>query len=184
MNLKKFNRDRLLKGTWITSKQFLTETNRVVPNALFDLFGEFSNQTSSIAHDNLVGWAFNNFRLLESVLKVAMTQRKTTLCAWINGMANESKAGDEIALYILSRMYQQHSFVYTHMFWWTTLLYTLPVQKKDLMEHCEIVLVFLKPGIFESCKKYTHWICHSCKPLVRCCTTSSYTSECRTIKYK
>ena len=63
-------------------------------------------------------------------------------------MANEHKSGDEITLYILSWMYRKYAFVYTQMFWWTTLLYTWLVQEKDLMEKCEIVLVFLKPGVF------------------------------------
>ena len=55
VNLKKFNHDRLPEGTWINSKRFLSNTNRVVLNALFDLFGEFSNQTGSIIRDNMIG---------------------------------------------------------------------------------------------------------------------------------
>ena len=148
VNLKKFNRERLPAGTWITCKRFLTNSNRIVPNALFDLFGEFSDQTGSTVHDNMVGWAFDNYRLLENVCKIAMDQRKTTLRAWINEMAKEQTPGDEIALYVLSRMYHKHAFVYTHMFWWTTLLYTWPVKEKEIMEKCEIVLVYMKPGAF------------------------------------
>ena len=148
MNLKKFNCDRLPEGTWITSKRFLSNMNHVVPNALFDLFGEFSSQTGSIVCDNMVGWAFDNFRMLEGVCKVTMEQRHTSLRVWINEMANENKCGDEIALYILSRMYRKHAFIYTQMFWWTSLLYTLPVQERDLVDRCEIVLVYLKPGVF------------------------------------
>ena len=148
VNLKKFNCDRLPDGTWITSKRFLSNTNRVVPNALFDLFGKFSSQTGSIVRDNMVGWAFDNFRLLEGVCKVAMEQRHTSLHVWINEMSNENKCGDEIALYILSQMYRKHTFVYTQMFWWTSLLYTLPVQERDLVNQCDIVLVYLKPGVF------------------------------------
>ena len=95
-----------------------------MPNALFNLFGEFSNQTGSIVCDNMVGWAFDNYRLLENVCKIAMEQHKMTLQGWINEMASEQTLGDEIALYILSRMYQKHAFIYTQMFWWMTLLYT------------------------------------------------------------
>ena len=79
VNLKKFNRERLPEGIWIMCKRFLTNTNRVVPNALFDLFSEFSNQTGSIVRHNMVGWAFDNYRLLENVCKIAMEQCKTTL---------------------------------------------------------------------------------------------------------
>ena len=153
VNLKKFNRERLPEGTWITCKRFLTNSNCVVLNALFDLFGEFSDQTGSIVHDNMVGWAFDNYRLLENVCKIAMDQRKTTLRAWINKMAKEQTPGDEIALYVLSRMYRKHAFVYTQMFWWTTLLYTWPVQEKEIMEKCEVILVYMKPGAFGELQK-------------------------------
>ena len=153
VNPKKFNRERLLEGTWITCKRFLTNSNCVVPNALFDLFGEFTDQTGSIVHDNMVGWAFDNYRLLENMCKIAMDQRKTTLQGWINDMAKEQTPGDEIALYILSRMYRKHTFVYTQMFWWMTLLYTMPVQEKEIMDNCEIVLVYMKPGVFGELQK-------------------------------
>ena len=73
-----------------------------MPNALFDLFGEFSNQIGSIVHDNMIGWAYDNFRMLEGVCRIAMEQRHISLCAWINEMANENQCEDEIALYILS----------------------------------------------------------------------------------
>ena len=53
VNLKKFNRDRLPEGMWIMSKQFLSTTNHVMPNAFFELFGEFSNQTRSEVIDSL-----------------------------------------------------------------------------------------------------------------------------------
>ena len=148
VNLKKFNRDRLPEGMWITSERFLATTNCVMPNTLFELFGEFSNQTGSVVHDNMVGWAFDNYRLLEDVCKVAMTQWNISLHVWINEMVDECKGSDEIALYILSQMHRQYAFVYTHMFQGTTLLYTWPVQEKNLMDRCEIVLVFLKPGVF------------------------------------
>ena len=121
-----------------------------MPNALFDLFSEFSSQMGSTVRDNMVGWAFDNFRLLENVCKVAIEQYNISLQTWISEMANENKCGDEIALYILSRMYRKHAFVYTQMLWWTTLLYTWQVQEKDLMDKCEIVLVYF------SYKKYVH----------------------------
>ena len=68
-------------------------------------------------------------------------------------MVSEETPGDEIALYILSRMYWKHEFVYTQMFWWTTLLYMWPVQEKEIMDKCEVVLVYMKPGAFGELQK-------------------------------
>ena len=47
----------------------------------------------------------------------------------------------------------KHAFVYTQMFWWTTLLYTWPVQEKELMDKCEVVLVYMKLGVFGELQK-------------------------------
>ena len=79
VNMKKFNRDCLPKETWISTKRFITGTNRIVPSAMFDLFGEYSSQNGSIVQDNMIGCAYDNFCLLEDVFCVALTQRKTTL---------------------------------------------------------------------------------------------------------
>ena len=63
-------------------------------------------------------------------------------------MADVHTPGDELTLYVLARMYRCHAYVYTQMFWWTTLLYTLPITEQELVSQCEIVLVYVKDGIF------------------------------------
>ena len=115
---------------------------------MFSLFGEFSNQAGPEVRDAMIGWSYDNFRLLERVLRVALDQRKTTLRAWLEKMANVHTPGDELALYILARMYRHHVYVYTQMFWWTTILYTLPVTEQELLSQCEIILVYVKDGIY------------------------------------
>ena len=114
---------------------------------------KMSKSYKSIVRDNMVGWAFDNYRLLENVCKIAMEQCKMTLRGWINKMASEQTPGDEIALYILSRMYQKYAYVYTQMFWWMTLLYMWPVQEKELMDKCKVVLVYMKLGAFGELQK-------------------------------
>ena len=83
----------------------------------------------------------------------ALDQWKTTLRAWLNKMADAHTPGDELALYILARMYRGHVYVYTQMFWWTTLLYTLPVTEQELLSQCKIVLVYVKDGIYGELEK-------------------------------
>ena len=148
VNLKKFRRERLPEGTWIKTKRFVNNSNRPVAEAMFALFGEFSNQAGSEVRDTMIGWSYDNFRLLEGVFKVALDQRKTTLRIWLEKMADVHTPGDELTLYILARMYRRHAYVYTQMFWWTMLLYTLPVTKQELVSQCEIVLVYVKDGIY------------------------------------
>ena len=72
---------------------------------MFDLFGEYSSQSESEVHDMMIGWSYDNFRMLDSVFTVALRHSKTTLRAWLNNMADEHTPGDELTLYILARMY-------------------------------------------------------------------------------
>ena len=148
VNLNKFNRKRLPEGTWINTKRFVNNSNRPVADAMFSLFGEFSNQAGTEVRDTMIGWSYDNFRLLERVFKVALDQRKITLRVWLEKMADEHTPGDELALYVLARMYRRHVYVYTQMFWWTTLLYTLPVTEQELLSQCEVVLVYVKDGVY------------------------------------
>ena len=39
------------------------------------------------------------------------------------------------------------------MFWWTSLLYTVPVTEKELMTQCDIVLVYIRDGVFGELEK-------------------------------
>ena len=148
VNLNKFKRQRLPEGTWINTKRFVNNSNRPVADAMFSLFGEFSNQVGTEVRDTMIGWSYDNFRLLERVFKVALDQRKTTLREWLEKMADEHTPGDEPALYVLARMYRRHVYVYTQMFWWTTLLYSLPVTEQELLSQCEVVLVYVKDGVY------------------------------------
>ena len=148
VNLKKFKRERLPEGTWINTKRFVNNSNRPVADAMFSLFGEFSNQAGAEVRDTMIGWSYDNFRLLERVFKVALDQRKLSLRVWLDKMADEHTPGDELTLYVLARMYRCHVYVYTQMFWWTTLLYTLLVTEQELLSQCEIVLVYVKDGIY------------------------------------
>ena len=117
VNLKNFRRERLPDGTWIRTKRFVTKTNCPVPNAMFELFGEFSNQSGPEVRDTMIEWSYDNFRMLEGVFSVALSQRNTNLHAWLNIMADEHSPGDELTLYVLARMYRHHAYVFTQMFW-------------------------------------------------------------------
>ena len=148
VNPKKFRREQLPEGTWISTKRFVTKTNCQVPSAMFKLFGEFSNQSGSEVRDTMIGWSYNNFRMLDGAFNVALRHCNTTLRAWLNTMADEHTPGDKLTLYVLAHMYPRHVYVFTQMFWWTTLLYTVPVTEKELLAQCEVVLVYIRDGVF------------------------------------
>ena len=93
------------EGTWITTKRFVNKSNRPVRDTMFELFGEFSSQSGSEVRDTMIGWSYDNFRMLEGAFNIALRHRNTTLRAWLNSMADEHTPGDELTLYVLTHMY-------------------------------------------------------------------------------
>ena len=87
--------------------------------------------------------AFQNFLQIENRLNIKKVRQKCVV-----DMADEHTPGDELTLYVLAHMYRHHAYVFTQMFWWTTLLYTVPVTEKELLNQCDVVLVYIKEGVF------------------------------------
>ena len=110
VHLSKFNRDRLPANHWVDTKRFVTSSNRVLPNALFEIFGEYSSETGAEVRDNLVGWTYDNFREIQTATNIALSQRRIELKEWIQEMTDERTPGDEIALFILCKMYSTTRF--------------------------------------------------------------------------
>ena len=98
VNRKKFKRERLPEGMWISTKRFVNSSNWPVANAMFSLFGKFSNQPGTEVRDIMIGWSYDNFQMLEGMLNVALTQWKTNLRTWLNKMSDTNTPGDELAL--------------------------------------------------------------------------------------
>ena len=68
-------------------------------------------------------------------------------------MQKVTTQGDDIALYILTRMYNKHVFVHNSMYGWSTLSFQTEDTYKDILCKCDIELVFLKCWTFGEVKK-------------------------------
>ena len=69
-------------------------------------------------------------------------------------MRNPTVPTDEIALYALARMYNQHTLVYTRSSIWSTVASSTPLTYSEVCNECQIRLVFLGKGqFFELIKK-------------------------------
>ena len=153
VDLRSFNRTRLAKNYWVDTKRFLSGTNRVLPHGIFKLFGVYSGQNGSTVREEMLVWAYDNFRQLETCTGIALRQRNTTLGAYLENIRDERNPGDEIAVYILANMYRRHVFIYTKEWWWTTVMFVMLIDEKDVIVKCDLVLVYIKPGIYGEVKE-------------------------------
>ena len=143
----------MAKNYWVDTKRFLSGTNRVLPHGIFELFGVYSGQNDSIVREEMIVWAYDNFRHLETCTGIALRQRNTALGTYLENIREGRNPSDEIAIYILANMYHRHVFIYTKEWWWTTVMFVMPIDEKDIIVKCDLVLVYIKPGIYGEVKE-------------------------------
>ena len=140
-------------GVWIDSGRFTKGTRLHNPDGLFDLFGEYSGQTADEVCDLMIGWIYDNYRNVKSWTRMAMQHKSIEINRWIEDMQKTTTHGDDIALYILSRMFNKQVFVHNSMYGWSTLPYRLEDNYQDVVKKCDLELVFLKCWAFGEVKK-------------------------------
>ena len=114
------------------------------PDGLYHLFGEYSSQGPDEVHDLMIGWIYDNYNNVKSWTQMAMHHKNINFDSWIENMQKVTTEGDDIALYILARMYNKHVFVHNSMYGWSTLPYRMEDSYKDVVCKCDLELVYLK----------------------------------------
>ena len=140
-------------GVWIDTGRFSKGTRLHNPNGLFDLFGEYSGQKAGEVRDLMVGWIYNNFRNVKDWTKMVMQHKNLEFDKWLENMQKSTTHGDDIALYILCRMFNKHAFVHNAMYGWSTMPYRREDNHADIVAKCDLELVFLKCWAFGEVKK-------------------------------
>ena len=46
---------------------------------MFEIFGDFSDESASIVRENLMGWIYDNYRAVEEWIYVMLAHKKITL---------------------------------------------------------------------------------------------------------
>ena len=112
-----------LKGAckWVDVRRFVKKHKHFNPSGLFELFGAYSVQSADEVRDCLMGWILDNYRSAQSWPRMALEHKNLTLDVWMENMRNPLTHGDDIALYLLCRMYNKHAYVHTARYGWSTL---------------------------------------------------------------
>ena len=84
---------------------------------------------------------------------ITLRQWQTDLKTYLESLRDERNPSDEIAIYILANMYHRHVFIYTKDWWWTTVMYVMPIDERDVIVKCDIVLVYIRPGVYGEVKE-------------------------------
>ena len=152
VNVDEFRRTRLPPEHWIDTRKFLTR-RRELATGIFELFGNFSDESAYTVRNNMIQWVQDNRGNFEVWTSIIRRHKKLTLAEWIKWMVDEDTPGDEIALFALARMYNRHVIVYTKKYHWTTVVHRVDVSEEEVSGWCDIHLLFIKPYVFGEIKR-------------------------------
>ena len=130
-------------GKWVDVRRFVKKHKHFNPSGLFELFGAYSVQSADEVRDCLMGWILDNYRSIQSWLRMALEHKNLTLDVWMENMRNHQTHRDDIALYLLCRMYDKHAYVHTARYGWSTLPLKINEDLDILLPKCDIELVLL-----------------------------------------
>ena len=142
-NVKAIHDKLKCAGKWVDVRRFVKKHKHFNPSGLFELFGVYSDQNADDVRDCLMGWILDNYSNTQSWLRMALEHKNLTLDVWIENMRNPLTHGDDIALYLLCRMYDKHAYVHTAHYGWSTLPLKVNKDLDTLLPKCDIALVLL-----------------------------------------
>ena len=124
------------------------------PRVLFELFGEYSNETTLKVRRNMLKYmGITKICGAEScaILKnawISLHMKGLSACEWADQMFQRETPGEEIAIYTLCKMYKQHCMIFTTAKCWSTLEASGPITEAELFDLCDICLLYIEAGVF------------------------------------
>ena len=141
-------------GVWIDTVRFTKGSSLHNPGRLYSLFGEYSSQSADEVRDLMIGRIYDNYNNVKSWTCMAMQHKEINFDSWLEGMQKTTTHGNDITLYILTRMYNKHVFIHNLMYGWSTLPFRMEDSYKDIVSKCDLELVFLKCWAFGEVNRY------------------------------
>ena len=119
---------------------------------MFEIFGAYSGKPAGEVQGDMIRYVTDNKSYVSKVAANYFRVKRQHLEMWIVIMRREKNVGDELALFLLCRLYNRHAMIYNSAKAWCTIDQTQlkPNSKLDLI--CDIVLVYRNNGFCEATK--------------------------------
>ena len=113
------------------------------PNCVFNVFGSYSDHAADEVREEILSAISSDFNHYQTVSWLILQLRKTTLSEWCNNMGAATTPADELAIFTLSRLYRQHSVIYTKDKTWSTIGTSTPMHEKDVYQQCDLKFILM-----------------------------------------
>ena len=132
-----------------SSDMFRARNGTPKPTGMLDLFGKYSGEESNDIRKDMIKYVENNKETVGGICKDALTHKSMSSNAWLVKMRLRKSVCDEIALYVLCKLYSHHSLIYTTKGYWSTIgeseltgLTGLEIERK-----CDLSMIYTEKGL-------------------------------------
>ena len=140
-----------MKGRYQFSYElFSNQRGSPKPNGIFELFVRYSGENIDTIRQRLVDYVHSNTLEIKKMTTDYFTQKGGNLLMWVYKMSRPSTAGDELALFLLCKIFNRHAVIHMIKGPWCTLSGEKTGSGVSLEDRCDIVLVFIVYGFCEA----------------------------------
>ena len=132
-------------STDIQVMKFFTRQHNIKPAGMFELFSSYCNDDPDIIRENLMQYIYDNCKDVETLTKHCLPT-SVSLGNWLLRMNHKRNAGDEVALFLLCKMFNRHAVVIMKTGLWSTLCDTAGKGELEIRAKCDICLVLIGKG--------------------------------------
>ena len=109
----------------------------------FKLYSEFSKDNDGeLAHELVQTWICDNRLEVTNCVRIALENRNQSFCNWFRNSEKYSSP-DELLLYCLGKQNNLHVTIFNRKYVWSTLSKHIRYDYPEIVEHSDILLVFL-----------------------------------------
>ena len=109
----------------------------------YKLYAEFSKDgDGELARELVQTWICDNRLEITNCIHIALNNRKQAFCDWFRD-SEQYTSPDELLLYCLGKQNRLHVSIFNNKYVWSTLAKHIRYDYFEILEHSQIILVFL-----------------------------------------
>ena len=133
-------------GKEVETDKFYTRKGTPKPAAIFEVFGQYCGKTGNEVRELMIDYVYKNKKEVQAEFRNALEAKKKDLPWWIVKQTSTKTPGDELTIYLLSKIFDRHSLIYTLKSPWCTFVHRVNDELSALLSKSDLVFVHTTYG--------------------------------------
>ena len=133
-------------GKYVETDKFYTRFGNEKPDAIFEVFSNYCGKNGMEVREMMIDYAYKNRKTIEAEFRNALSAKSKNIGWWIIRQTSKKRAGDELTVYLLSKMFDRHSLIYTSKEPWCTFVHKVDTELSTLLGKSDLVFVYTTYG--------------------------------------